>query len=170
MDVNYWGVVHTCRSFAPRLRALSSDGRRTAIVNVLSDFALFSLPTKAAYAASKYAARAFTESLTAELYGTGVSVTAAFVGATATRLVSRGIAVDRAAQAREAAFLERGMAPERVAQRILRAARLGRARVTIGSDAWALELTTRFSPRLLQFAVRRGWRHIPMLSSPEKRP
>src|SRR6185503_9678995 len=75
MGVNFWGVVHGCQAFLPHLRAAARRGEAAAVCNVLSDFSLFSLPTKAAYAASKHAARAFTEALGAELHGSGIAVT-----------------------------------------------------------------------------------------------
>ena len=161
--VNFWGTVHTSLAFLPHLRRSRALGRATAVCNILSDFAFVSPPTKSAYAASKYAARAFTEALGAELHDAGISVTAAFVGATATQLVRRGVAVDREKQAREAAFLERGMLPERVARKVLRAVVRRRARVVVGVDARALALATRLSPALVEFAMRRAGRLLPFL-------
>jgi NAD(P)-dependent dehydrogenase (short-subunit alcohol dehydrogenase family) len=73
MGVNFWGVVHGCQAFLPLLRAAARRGERGAICTILSDFALCSLPTKAAYAATKHAARAFTEAVAAELQVAGSS-------------------------------------------------------------------------------------------------
>ena len=164
MDVNYWGVVHGCRAFLPALRATAADGSHTALCNVLSDFALFTLPTKSAYAASKHAAHAFTLALGAELAGSGVTVTAVYPGATATALVARGVAVDTEKQAREAAMLARGRAPEEVARRLVRAVERGRRRVLIGRDTRLLDFATRVAPGLVQAAVRRYWRRVPFLA------
>ena len=163
MDVNYWGVVHGCRAFLPVLRATAADGSPTALCNVLSDFAFFTLPTKSAYAASKHAAHAFTMALAAELAGSGVTVTAVYPGATATALVARGDAVDSEKQAREAAMLARGLAPEKVARRLVRAVERGQRRVLIGRDTRLLDLATRLAPGLAQAAVGRYWRRVPFL-------
>ncbi len=163
MAVNFWGVLHGCRAFLPHLRAAAGRGEGAAVCTVLSDFALLSLPTKAAYAASKHAARALTEALGAELAGTGIAVTAAYPGATATDLVRRGYAVDPAKQAREARMLAGGLAPEVVARRIVRAIERGRARVLIGRDTRLIDAATRLAPALVQRAVRRLWRRIPFL-------
>lgn len=163
MDVNFWGVLHACRAFLPALRASAARGQPAAICNVLSDFALFSLPTKSAYAASKHAARALTEALGAELHDAGVVVTAAYPGATATSLVSRGFAVDAAKQAVEADFLGRGLAPEVVARRILRGIEAGRPRILIGRDTRAIDAAVRFAPALVQAALRRLWKRVPFL-------
>lgn len=163
MGVNFWGVVHTSRAFLPSLRRAAGSGGSAAICNVLSDFALFSLPTKAAYAASKHAARALTEALGAELHGTGIVVTAAYPGATATNLLHRGHAVDDAKRQREAEFLEKGLAPEVVARRIVRGIEAGRIRVLIGRDTRAIDLAVRLAPGFVQAGVRRLWRRVPFL-------
>jgi short-subunit dehydrogenase len=163
MDVNFWGTVHMCRALLPALRAAASANGRAAICNVLSDFALFSLPTKAPYAASKHAARAFTEALAGELEGSGVRVTAVYPGATATDLVRRGYAIDEAKRDVEAGFLDKGLAPEVVAARIVRAIDAGRSRVLVGRDTRAIDAAVRFSPGLVQAGVRRLWRRVPFL-------
>ncbi|HEY2776157.1 MAG TPA: SDR family oxidoreductase [Candidatus Binatia bacterium] len=163
MDVNFWGIVYCCRAFLVDLRAAAAQGQSAAICNVLSDFALLSLPTKAAYAASKHAARAFTEALGAELYGSGVSVTAVYPGATATAIVRSGFAVDPLKQQREADYLARGTAPEVVARHIVRAIRARRSRVLVGLDTRAIDIASRVAPGLLQFGVRRLWRRVPFL-------
>lgn len=163
VDVNFWGVVHTSRAFLPALRGSAFRHGRASLAVVLSDFALFSLPTKAAYAASKHAARAYAEALGAELHGSGVTVTAAYPGATATGIVHRGFAVDEGKQHLEAGFLAKGMAPEAVAARIVRGIESGRARVLIGRDTRMLDLASRMAPGFLQLAVRRWWRRVPFL-------
>ena len=163
MAANFWGVVHGCQAFLPHLRATARRGDPAAICTVLSDFALCAFPTKAAYAASKYAARAVTEALRAELHGSGITVTAVYPGRTATALIERGRAVDENKRAREAAFLARGMSPEKVARAIVRALERRRARVLIGLDTRAIDLATRISPNLFNLLVARFWRRIPFL-------
>ncbi len=163
MAVNFWGIVHGCQAFLPHLRAAALRGEGAAVCNVLSSFALFSLPTKAAYAASKHAARALTEALGAELHGTGISVTAAYPGATATALVERAYAVDEVKRRREAEFLAKGMRPEAAARKILRGVERGKARVMIGRDTWLIDAAARLAPGLFQATVRRFWRRVPFL-------
>jgi short-subunit dehydrogenase len=163
LDVNFWGTVHMCRALLPSLRAAASRAGRAAICNVLSDFALFSLPGKAPYAASKHAARAFTESLAAELQGSGVRVTAVYPGATATDLVRKGYAVDVAKRDIEAGFLDRGLAPEVVARRIVKAIDAGRSRVLIGRDTHAIDAAARLAPGIFQAGISHLWRRVPFL-------
>jgi len=45
MGVNFWGVVHGCRTFLPQLRAKPE----AVIVNVSSIFAMVSVPTQSMY-------------------------------------------------------------------------------------------------------------------------
>ena len=64
-EVNFWGVWHGCRAFAPRL---SEQASPSAIYNVASENALFcAVPRSAAYIASKHAVLGLTESLREEL-------------------------------------------------------------------------------------------------------
>lgn len=64
-EVNFWGVWHGCRAFAPRLAEQDHD---SAIYNVASENALFcAIKRSAAYIASKHAVLGMTESLREDL-------------------------------------------------------------------------------------------------------
>ena len=64
-EVNFWGVWHGCRAFAPRMAA---QDHRSAIYNVASENALFcAVPRSGAYIASKHAVLGMTESLREDL-------------------------------------------------------------------------------------------------------
>jgi NAD(P)-dependent dehydrogenase (short-subunit alcohol dehydrogenase family) len=64
-EVNFWGVWHGCRAFAPRLAAQDYE---SAIYNVASENALFcAVKRSAAYIASKHAVLGMTESLSEDL-------------------------------------------------------------------------------------------------------
>ena len=64
-EVNFWGVWHGCRAFAPRMAA---QDHPSAIYNVASENALFcAVPRNAAYIASKHAVLGMTESLREDL-------------------------------------------------------------------------------------------------------
>ncbi|MCU1644754.1 MAG: putative oxidoreductase SadH [Nocardia sp.] len=71
LDINLWGVIHGCHVFTPRLRAAGHG----AIVNVASAAAFGVAPRMAAYNVSKAGVLALSETLAAELSGTGVGVT-----------------------------------------------------------------------------------------------
>jgi NAD(P)-dependent dehydrogenase (short-subunit alcohol dehydrogenase family) len=72
MGVNLWGVIHGCHVFSPKLRALGRGG----IINVASTASFAAAPLMGPYNVTKAAVLALTETLAAEMSGTGVSVTA----------------------------------------------------------------------------------------------
>lgn len=63
MNINFWGMVHGTRAFLPHMIA-SGDGH---LVNISSIFGIIGVPRQAAYNASKFAIRGFTEALRQEL-------------------------------------------------------------------------------------------------------
>lgn len=70
LGINLWGVIHGCHVFAPMLR----DAGHGSIINVASSASFGSLPRMAAYNVSKAGVLALSETLKAELAGTGVHV------------------------------------------------------------------------------------------------
>ncbi|NMN99334.1 SDR family NAD(P)-dependent oxidoreductase [Antrihabitans stalactiti] len=71
LDVNLWGVIHGCEVFVPRLRARGNGG----VINVASAASFGAAPRMGAYNVSKAGVLALSETLAAELSGTGVAVT-----------------------------------------------------------------------------------------------
>ncbi len=86
MDVNLGGVLHGCHAFVPWLKQQGAGH----IVNVASLFGLLTAPTMGAYATSKAAVVAFSETLFVELRLHGVGVTVVAPGFFATRLLEKG--------------------------------------------------------------------------------
>lgn len=84
MEVNYFGPLAMCRAFAPVL----ARSRPSAIANVLSAGALVAVPIMGGYSPSKFAARAMSTCLRAELAAQGTTVTALFAGSVDTRMAS----------------------------------------------------------------------------------
>ena len=84
MEVNYFGVLAMCRHFAP---VLKSNGGG-AIVNVLSAGALVPVPNMGGYSPSKFAARALTTNVRAELAEQGTQVSCLIVGSVDTRMAA----------------------------------------------------------------------------------
>jgi NAD(P)-dependent dehydrogenase (short-subunit alcohol dehydrogenase family) len=70
IGVNLWGPVNGCHVFAPALREAGYGG----IINVASAASFAAAPNMAAYNVSKAAVLALSETLAAELSGTGVHV------------------------------------------------------------------------------------------------
>lgn len=72
MGINFWGMVHGCHCFIPRMKR----NRKGHIINVSSAAGLCSLPMMAAYNTSKAAVISLSETLKSELspYRIGVTV------------------------------------------------------------------------------------------------
>jgi NADP-dependent 3-hydroxy acid dehydrogenase YdfG len=146
MDVDFWGVVNGTKEFLPHLIA-SGDGH---VVNVSSVFGLFAVPGQAAYNASKFACRGFTEALRQEmkLAGHPVKVTTVHPGGVKTAIARNATAVDGIDPAALAKKFDKSLArttPERAAKIILEAVRKGHARVLVGPDAKFLDLVIRLT-------------------------
>lgn len=86
MNVNFWGVVHGTQAFVPHLRT-GGDGH---VINISSVFGLMAVAGQAAYNASKFAVRGYTEALRQELEldGGGVSATCVHPGGIATNIAN----------------------------------------------------------------------------------
>ena len=70
-SINFWGVVRMTRAFLPVLRR---EPGAAQIVNLSSVFGIVAPPGQAAYAASKFAVRGFSEALRHELEAEGAKV------------------------------------------------------------------------------------------------
>ena len=84
MEVNYFAPLAMCRAFAPIL----AKHAESAIANVLSAGGIVAVPGMGGYSPSKFAARAMTTCVRAELAGQNTSVTALIVGSVDTRMAS----------------------------------------------------------------------------------
>jgi NADP-dependent 3-hydroxy acid dehydrogenase YdfG len=84
MDVNVLGLLAVTQAFLPLLR--QSKGR---IINISSGHGLVAVPDKSAYAASKFAVQAITDSLRVELCPFDVSVSSIVVGKVDTAVLGK---------------------------------------------------------------------------------
>jgi len=71
MGVNLWGVIYGCHTFAPRFKSRGAGH----IINVASTAGLIASPDLGPYNVTKAAVVALSETLYAEMHGTGVGVT-----------------------------------------------------------------------------------------------
>ena len=147
LDVNLRGTIHLTHALLPALKA--SPGAHLA--NVSSAFGLLAAPRQAAYVASKFAVRGFTEALRAELRPLGIGVTSIHPGGTDTRLPRNarpgaGVPEDEARV--ELAAFERILTipPERVAEAVLDGIERRRPRVLVGWTARVPDLLVRLAP------------------------
>ena len=84
MEINYFAPLAMCRAFAPVLGRHSES----AIANVLSAAGIVAVPGMGGYSPSKFAARAMSTCVRAELAAQNTSVTALIVGSVDTRMAS----------------------------------------------------------------------------------
>lgn len=140
LDVNLWGVVHGLRAFLPDL--LAADAGH--VVNTASMAGLITQGIAAPYAASKFAVVALSETLHHDLraQGANVGVTVLCPGFVRTRIMSSDrhrpelAGAPDAGFARAATLVERGMAPERVAEQVLEAVASRRFYLFTEADGW----------------------------------
>ncbi|HYJ82214.1 MAG TPA: SDR family NAD(P)-dependent oxidoreductase [Allosphingosinicella sp.] len=148
MEINFWGVVRMTRAFLPLLRS-SGQAR---IVNVSSIFGIIAPPGQTAYCASKFAVRAFSESLRRELEAEGakIGVTVVHPGGVATSIAKnarppRGANdFDQAQKDRFEKFLR--MPPVKAGEIIVGGVEKDRPRVIVGNDARFMAAVERLAP------------------------
>jgi short-subunit dehydrogenase len=146
-DINFVGLVRMTRAFMPLLRA-SGDAR---VVNLSSVYGLIAPPGQAAYAASKFAVRGFSEALRHELAGSGVGVTVVHPGGVATSIAEKARVPAGVSKAEIARRLEKyrkllRLPPEVAGETIVRGVERRQSRVIVGSDAKVISLIARLLP------------------------
>jgi NADP-dependent 3-hydroxy acid dehydrogenase YdfG len=160
LEINFHGVVRMTRAFLPLLHG-SDDAR---IVNVSSIYGIITPPGQAAYSASKFAVRGFSNVLRHELEGSTVGVSVVHPGGVATSIAKNaripagapGDEVDRGRKTMEKLLR---MPPEQAGEIIVRGIEKRQARILVGSDAKAAALLERLAPvgywNLLKKAIKR---------------
>jgi short-subunit dehydrogenase len=150
MNINFWGVVRGTRAFLPHL----SRQREAHIVNLSSVFGIIAPPGQAAYAASKFAVRGFSESLRHELrmaaspvrisvvHPGGVATDIARNARTGTGINDNKVRSDAIERFENAARTS----PERAARRIIRGIENNELRILIGADARIIDVLQRLNP------------------------
>jgi NAD(P)-dependent dehydrogenase (short-subunit alcohol dehydrogenase family) len=116
LNVNLWGPIHGCHVFAPILRDAGQPG---GIINVASAAAFGAAPGMAAYNVSKAGVLSLSETLAAELSGTGVNVTVLCPTFVKTNIVESGRISDKSTQMASRLMRWTGFSPERVARTCL---------------------------------------------------
>ena len=160
LEINFHGVVRMTRAFLPLLHQ-SDDAR---IINVSSIYGIITPPGQAAYSASKFAVRGFSNVLRHELEGSTVGVSVVHPGGVATAIarnarVPAGAPQDEVERGRKTMEKLLRMAPEQAGEIIVRGIEKRRARILVGSDAKAAAFLERLAPvgywNLLKKAIKR---------------
>jgi NAD(P)-dependent dehydrogenase (short-subunit alcohol dehydrogenase family) len=116
LGINLWGPIHGCHVFAPILR---EAGQPAGIINVASAAAFGAAPGMAAYNVSKAGVLSLSETLAAELSGTGVNVTVLCPTFVKTNIVEAGRITEKSTQMADRLMRWIGFSPERVARMCL---------------------------------------------------
>jgi short-subunit dehydrogenase len=159
MEINFHAVVRMTRAFLPLLHE-SDDAR---IVNVSSIYGIVSPSGQAAYSASKFAVRGFSNALRHELAGTSVGVSVVHPGGVATSIARNarmpaGAPPEQVARGRAIAEKLLRMPPERAGEIIVHGIEQRKARILVGTDAKVVSFLERIAPvgywQLLRKAAR----------------
>ncbi|MEV6774069.1 SDR family NAD(P)-dependent oxidoreductase [Nocardia sp. NPDC051030] len=149
LGINLWGVVHGCEIFAPKLRAAGRGG----IINVASAAGFAAAPGMAVYNVSKSGVMSLSETLAAELSGSGVAVTVLCPTFVKTNVVQDGRIGSGASRLADELMRRTGFSPERVARTTLDSHDHGRLYVLPQLDAHAVWLLKRHFPALYTHAL-----------------
>jgi NAD(P)-dependent dehydrogenase (short-subunit alcohol dehydrogenase family) len=142
LGVNLWGVIHGCHVFTPLLRGQ----RRAGIINVASAAGFAAAPNMAAYNVSKAGVLALSETLAAELSGTGVAVTVLCPTFVKTNIINSDTIDAGAARLADRAMRLVGSDPDRIAKVTLDANDRGRLYVVPQLDAQLVWRAKRLLP------------------------
>jgi short-subunit dehydrogenase len=151
IGINFWGVVHRTKIFLPYLEKEPS----AHIVNISSIFGIIAPPGQAAYCASKFAVRGFTESLRHELASSNVAVTVVHPGGVGTNIANNarigdGVSLTEDEIREKRKRINKNLArstPDEAAETIVCGIKARRPRIMIGSDARILGIVQRLFPR-----------------------
>ena len=158
--INFGAAVGLTRAFLPHLL----DQKSAQVVNMSSVFGLVAPEGQAAYAASKFALRGFSEALRQELRGSSVRIMVVHPGGVDTAIASSamasGVSVQEATHERKRFARLPKLSATQVAERILQALPKGQDRLVLGWDARLLDLMQRCFPqghaRVLAWLMRWG--------------
>ena len=147
MAVNFRSVVRLTHALLPVLKAHPGSH----LVNVSSVFGIFAPAGQAAYSASKYAVRGFSEAVRHELADNAVGVTVVHPGGIKTRIAESartgsGVSAEEYEQGRAQFAKLLSMPPETAAAQIMAAIEKRRPRLLIGWSAKVPDVLVRLMP------------------------
>jgi short-subunit dehydrogenase len=164
MAVNFRSVVRLTHAMLPVLKAHPG----AHLVNVSSVFGIFAPAGQAAYSASKFAVRGFSEAVRHELAENAVGVTVVHPGGVKTRIAESartgsGVSAEEYEQGRRQFAKLLTMPPEKAAALIVEAIEKRRPRLLIGWSAKVPDVLVRLMPGTY-------WRLIVRRAAPAEAP
>ncbi len=138
LGINLWGVIYGCEIFTPQLRAAGYGG----IINVASAAGFAAAPSMGAYNVSKAGVMSLSETMAAELSGSGVTVSVLCPTFVKTNVAKDGRITAKSSQLADTLMRLTGFTPERVANITLDAHDKGRLYILPQLDAhivWRLK-------------------------------
>lgn len=145
MEVNFFAAAELTRIALPHL----ANGVQPAVVNITSMTGRRGMPAWSEYSASKFALVGLGEALRCELSRFGIDVVTVVPGLTSTGF---GGSLLRNEGKMRIPF-ERGMSPESVAGRVVRAVQLNRREVWLGRETKLVLWFNKFFPRLQTWII-----------------
>lgn len=147
MNINFWGVVYGTKAFLPLLKS-RKEGH---IVNISSINGIIPSPYGGPYACSKYAVRAFTETLMIELKDTNICFSVVHPGGIQTQIArdARFLMTDIMSQIQSTRVYEEKIfktSAKKAAQIIIKGIQKKQQRIMVGSDAKVLDWFRRIFP------------------------
>ncbi len=145
MKVNFWGQIYCTQHFLPHLRRQ----KQGHIVNIGSIYSFVAAKNRAAYVASKFALRGFSESLRQELSDTNVALTIVVPGMVSTNITRHGRGWKSPQEQAQAAYVLRTKAPtspEKAARKIIKCLDSRQRFLLIGPDSKILYWMSRILP------------------------
>lgn len=115
LGINLWGVIYGCEAFTPLLRAAGRGG----IINVASAAGFAAAPSMGPYNVSKAGVMSLSETMAAELSGSGVTVTVLCPTFVKTNVAKDGRITSGASGVAEKLMDLSGLSPDKVAARTL---------------------------------------------------
>lgn len=146
MSVNFFGALNCIREVLPFMKRRESG----LIVNIASVAALHGVPYLAAYGASKAALVSASQSLRAELSGSGVRIMIVYPGYTKTDIFERESRVGGARRP-EGSYAS----ADDVAEAIVRAMQAGGHDLILTAQGRTLSVLRGVAPRIVQRAMRK---------------
>ncbi|MGA9873402.1 MAG: SDR family NAD(P)-dependent oxidoreductase [Rhodococcus sp. (in: high G+C Gram-positive bacteria)] len=144
LGINLWGVVHGCETFAPGMKAAGEGG----FINVASAAGFAAAPLMGPYNVGKAGVVSLSETMAAELSGSGVRVTVLCPTFVKTNVAVDGRITDVGSRLAEQLMRTTGFSPERIAVDCLNKYDRGRLYVVPQFDAKVIWRLKRIAPAL----------------------